>query len=136
MRPVVRQAAQHSTRYQIEDAAEWSTVVPRGDGLVYLGEYRQPYTLGMVHQLRCLDVLRAELLRGDEPSALTRHCLNYVKQMVLCRGDTHLEPYQHPNHIDPIVTDKVYECRDWSVVFNKVKENQAEYARWRDGNVA
>ncbi|KIP04041.1 hypothetical protein PHLGIDRAFT_76611, partial [Phlebiopsis gigantea 11061_1 CR5-6] len=106
-------------------------------GLVYLGAHRRPFTLAAVHQLRCLDVLRAELVRGlpadAEPSALARHCLNYVRQMVLCRGDTHLEPYQHPNHIDPIVTDKVYECRDWSVVFDKIRENQAEYARWRDG---
>jgi hypothetical protein len=138
-RPFVRMAASHTIRYQLDSpdgAAEWRSNVP-GDGLVHLGAHRQPYTIALMHQLRCLDVVRAELVRGrdpatEEPSALARHCLNYIKQMVICRGDTQLEPFAHPNSVDPIVMDQVYECRDWDAVYREVKENQAEYARWLD----
>ena len=139
-RPFVRMAAQHSSHFQLDTpdgAAEWRSIVP-GDGLVYLGEHKQPYTVSMMHQLRCLDIIREDMLRGrgEDPSALSKHCLNYIKQMVLCRGDTQLEPFQYPNHIDPINTDQVYECRDWSAVYDKVKESQADFARWLDSSAA
>lgn len=138
-RPFVRLAGQHSSRFQLDTpdgAAEWRSIVP-GDGLVHLGEDKQPYTISMMHQLRCLDIIREEMLvgRGEEstePSALSRHCLNYIKQMVLCRGDIQLEPFQHPNHIDPINTDQVYECRDWTAVYDAVRKNQEEFGRWRE----
>ena len=138
-RPYVRMAASHTVRWQLDDDPEWRANVPGdGDGVVYLGAQRQPYTLAMLHQLRCLDVVRGEVVRprreggadADGPSELARHCLNYIRQMVICRGDTQLEPFEHPNNIDPIFTDQVYECRDWDAVYRKVKENQEEYRRW------
>lgn len=138
-RPSVLMAFSHSVHFELDTpagAAEWAATVP-GDGMVYLGEEKRPYTISMLHQLRCLDILRAEIVRGhvgasDEPSYLSRHCLNYIKQMVLCRGDTNLEPFQYPNHQDPIDMEGIYECRDWGAVYAEVQKNQAQYAEWAE----
>jgi hypothetical protein len=131
-------AVSHSIHYELDTpsgVAEWSSLVP-GDGIVHLGEHRRPYTVSMFHQLKCLDILRAELVRdrpeSEVPSQLTTHCLNYAKQMILCHGDTYLEPFIHPNHKDPIDQNGIYECSDWGAVYDEVKKNQQEFQQWRD----
>jgi len=138
-RGAVLMAFSHSIRYDLDSpdgAAEWSSIVP-GDGLIHLGEHKQPYSISMFHQLKCLDIMREDLVRergqdSEGPSELTRHCLNYLKQMVMCRGDIHLEAYLHPNHRDPIDMDGVYECQDWSAVNDEAKKNQAEFKLWKE----
>ncbi|KAF8971920.1 hypothetical protein BDZ97DRAFT_1650644 [Flammula alnicola] len=121
-------------RLDTEDgAAEWAAIAPR-NGVVHLGPHRQPYTVSMMHQLKCLDIIRAEIIRdrGEDdigPSALTRHCLNYVRQMVMCHGDLELESFQFASHKNPIDWRGVYECKDWEAVFNEAKKNQAEHER-------
>ncbi|KAF7792948.1 hypothetical protein EIP86_004051 [Pleurotus ostreatoroseus] len=127
-RPRVLLAGSHTNRFQldtVDGVAEWAAMIP-GDGLVYLGEHKRPFTISMFHQLRCLDIIRADLVRersgdADLPSALTRHCLNYMRQIVLCRGDTYLESFQYPNNKDPIDKEALYECRDWEAVYDEVK---------------
>lgn len=64
-RPPVLLAGSHTHRFQLDTAdgaAEWSAMVP-GDGLVYLGEHNRSFTVSMFHQMRCLDVIREELVR-------------------------------------------------------------------------
>ncbi|KAI0089629.1 hypothetical protein BDY19DRAFT_889524 [Irpex rosettiformis] len=131
-------ANSHTVRYHIDTPAgikEWDSVVP-GDGIVHLGEHKQPFTVSVFHQLKCLALLREELVEGWKdptgPSEMTRHCLNYVKQMIQCHGDTYLEPYAHPNHKDPVDFDHTYECKDWGAVYDAAKKNQEEYAVWRE----
>ncbi|TFK42236.1 hypothetical protein BDQ12DRAFT_677852 [Crucibulum laeve] len=122
-------------RLDTEDGiAEWAAIVP-GDGIVYLGPYKQPYTVSMFHQLKCLDIMRAETVRdrdGEEstPSPLGRHCLNYIRQMVTCRGDWELESFQFASHKNPINLHGIYECKDWGAVYSEAKENQKLYEQW------
>ncbi|KAK7032902.1 hypothetical protein R3P38DRAFT_2919614 [Favolaschia claudopus] len=121
----------HDTvRYQLETddgAAEWSASLP-GDGIIYLGECR-PYTIGMFHQIRCLDILRKALVgvqsrntsiqHDPENRDIARHCMGYLRQMVLCRSRSYIDPvlgYPQPNaHPD---TDQ---CRDWTAVYQEAK---------------
>jgi len=125
-------------RLDSEDGvAEWAALIP-GDGLVHLGPSRQPYTIGMVHQLKCLNIIREEMVRDrtkDDrtPSMLGRHCLNYMRQIIMCRGDLELESFQYASHHNPIDWRGVYECKDWEAVFKGVKENQAEHRGWPMG---
>lgn len=122
-------------RLDSEDGiAEWHALVP-GDGLVYLGPHKQPYTIGMMHQLKCLDIIREEMVvertnGSPPPTALGRHCLNYMRQILMCRGDLELESFQFASHHNPIDWRGVYECKDWEAVFNAVKENQLEYEKY------
>jgi Mycotoxin biosynthesis protein UstYa len=136
-RPRVFMASHQTKRFRLntsEGEAEWSAIIP-GDGLVRLGASWVPYTVSMVHQLRCLGVLRRDLVREGNasggPTALGRHCLNYLKQMVLCRGDMQLESLHYKTHIDPIDLLGVYECRDWGAVYDAVQENQKAYNEWK-----
>jgi hypothetical protein len=128
----VRMYIEDTAHFQMEDDADWDALSP-GDGLVYLGDDRQPYTPSMFHQLRCLNIIRKavvdlEALGTDEvvePSDLGHHCVNYLRQMVLCRGDLELDlvlgkPY-------PNVFPDTYQCKDWEAVYQEVEKNQQLY---------
>ncbi|KAJ7220015.1 hypothetical protein GGX14DRAFT_432783 [Mycena pura] len=127
----------HDTvRYQLDTndgAAEWAASFP-GNGMIYLGEQCRPFSISMFHQIRCLDTLRKAFVgvRSRNVSAasdgevaidwdLTQHCLNYLRQMVFCRGHPYLDPvlgYPVPNaHPD---TDQ---CNDWGVVYDEVRRS-------------
>ncbi|KAF9809789.1 hypothetical protein IEO21_07264 [Rhodonia placenta] len=137
--PRVLMASDASTHFQLTTAAgiaEWAALVP-GNGLVHLGPHRAPYTVAMLHELRCLDIVRDAMVHGlrngnmtDAQVGLGRHCLNYLRQMVLCRGDLQLEPFLAPSHYKPIDLYGMYVCRDWGAVYREVEQNQQEYARW------
>ncbi|OSX65733.1 hypothetical protein POSPLADRAFT_1038358 [Postia placenta MAD-698-R-SB12] len=136
--PRVLMASDASTHFQLTTAAgiaEWVALVP-GNGLVHLGPHRAPYTVAMLHELRCLDIVRDAMVHGlrsgnmtDAQVDLGRHCLNYLRQMVLCRGDLQLEPFLAPSHYKPIDLYGTYVCRDWGAVYREVEQNQREYAR-------
>lgn len=120
---------------EADGVAEWKAIVPE-NGIVYLGPYRQPFGVAMFHQLRCLDILRADMVRprnqstGPRHSPYARHCLNYLRQMVLCHGDLELESFQFASRINPINWRGVYECMDWEAVYRKTRKNQQEYREW------
>ncbi|KAI0078577.1 hypothetical protein K474DRAFT_1660155, partial [Panus rudis PR-1116 ss-1] len=139
-RATVIMASDSTKRYHInttDGIAQWKSLLPGGNGLVYLGPERRPFTISMMHSLRCLDIVREEMVRDrstnpgpGENTELARHCLNYLKQMVLCRGDSQIEPFWYNTHTGPLDLWGMYECKDWGAVWNAVKENQAEYERW------
>jgi len=126
----------HDTvRYQLDTedgVAEWDASMA-GNGMIYLGEQCRPFSISMFHQIRCLNTLRKALVRvhsrnsssirqDTEDWDLTRHCMNYLRQMVFCRSRSYLDPvlgYPQPNaHPD---TDQ---CRDWSAVYEEVRLNR------------
>lgn len=109
-----------------QGAREWEALVP-GDGVVHLGPEKEPFSVSLFQQLKCLDVLRKEIVDGKR-TEVARHCLNYIKQMILCRGDVHLESFNYASHIDPIDQSGDWECRDWDVVYREVRRNQAAAA--------
>ncbi|KAE9394589.1 hypothetical protein BT96DRAFT_998394 [Gymnopus androsaceus JB14] len=121
-----------TVHYQLEGTTdndnEWEALTP-GDGIVYLGDDHEPHSITMFHSLRCLNVLRQDLSSKPVPIAsdLSRHCMNYLRQIITCNSDLHLAPlvgYRRNAHPD------VYMCRDWSAVYQKYEENQKEHLRW------
>ncbi|KAF5329113.1 hypothetical protein D9758_017950 [Tetrapyrgos nigripes] len=106
---------------------EWKSLFP-GDGLIRIGDNREVFTTSMFHQLRCLDILRArvvEVRRAKQsvvqPIAdpLTTHCINYLREIVLCNMDSHLYAVVGgvPHN---------YICRDWERVYEALEKNQRE----------
>lgn len=125
-----------STHYQMEGAnadREWDALTP-GDGLIYLGEKRQPFSISMFHQLRCLNIFRRHLVAVHSPNAsaeapsaeLSRHCLNYLRQMIHCRSDLRLDALLGP---DVQAFPDLYECRNWDTVYADVNANQMVHSR-------
>ncbi|KAG1793515.1 uncharacterized protein HD556DRAFT_510485 [Suillus plorans] len=128
----VLMAFEDSVHYQIntEDGrAEWASLTP-GNGLVYLGEQPgRPFSISMFHQLRCLDIIREDIVGADSNAALSRHCLNYLRQMIMCRSDAQLENILLASKEDSLqpffVRPGTYVCNNWNSVLEEVKRNQA-----------
>ena len=122
--------------------AEWAALAPH-NGIVYLGPHRQPYSISLFHQLRCLDIIRRDLIIIEpEPESpednnsssrkfkkLSRHCLNYMRQMVLCRADLALDPVLG-RALEARVRPDTNQCVDWRRVYEELERNQRDYALW------
>ncbi|THV07090.1 hypothetical protein K435DRAFT_772810 [Dendrothele bispora CBS 962.96] len=95
------------------------------------------FTVTLFHELKCLSIYREEYMavlasrhNSDspptssstrQPSPLVRHCLNYLRQRVLCRMDLKLE-YNKDLHAK---SSRQYEtvCRDWERVYEAAEKN-------------
>ncbi|KAI0295627.1 hypothetical protein B0F90DRAFT_1749913 [Multifurca ochricompacta] len=130
----VLMSSEESTHYQLDTHQadmEWRELIPE-NGTIYLGTAEQrPFSISMFHQLRCLDLIRTELLSAHKtqppssPSELNRHCFNYLRQMSLCRADTTLIQVLNPDNPHPFANIAV--CNDWEHVYEQVLLNQQSY---------
>lgn len=118
--------------------AEWNATLPPGGAVLHLGRDRRPFTLSLFHQLRCLNVVRDTVVHiAQDPSAaaalrsarLVEHCMNYLRQGVLCRGDLRLETVHAYPAPKVTVSDVTHTCKDWSAVYRAAEDNFYQYAR-------
>ncbi|KAF7329184.1 hypothetical protein MKEN_00179000 [Mycena kentingensis (nom. inval.)] len=109
--------------------AQWASLLPSNDGILQFGD--RQFMLSMVHQLRCLDIIRRDYVAGwqgtrrtpnGETSEQTLHCLNYIRQMVLCRGDRRLECVVDPFGEHAVQVRGAQKCLDWTKVFEGMGE--------------
>jgi Mycotoxin biosynthesis protein UstYa len=109
--------------------AEWAALAPN-DGIIHLGPHRQPYSISLFHQLRCLDIIRRDVVGSLPPerNKLSGHCLNYMRQMVLCRADLALDPVLG-REFEVEVHAETNQCVDWRRVYQEVEKNQQEYVK-------
>lgn len=105
-----------------EGIAQWASLVPSDGGIIRIpGHDHQPLTISLFHQLRCLDVVRDAVVSSIQnrtaPSRKTVHCLNYLRQMVLCRADRYMENVRDPDakHVVQFMGDR--KCKDWTQVY-------------------
>lgn len=66
---------------------DWEALIPGKDGIIQLGSTGRNFTFSMVHQLRCLDIIRIAV-KDNIPYATetdehgqVRHCMNYLRQV-------------------------------------------------------
>ncbi|KAF8513311.1 hypothetical protein BU17DRAFT_33200, partial [Hysterangium stoloniferum] len=50
-----------------------------------------------------------------------RHCLNYIRQMVICHNDAKLEPSQYFLNKNPVDLSGIREYSDWEAVYNEIE---------------
>jgi hypothetical protein len=119
--------------YAPNATAEWHTLFPSGDGFVRLGPEYRLFGVSMFHQLHCLDKLRRAVVQ-EPPSEWerwhTQHCLNYVRQMLLCAASSRLEPVKKVTELKGLKVDGLgleHTCRDWSVLREIAEDNFAEW---------
>ncbi|TFK55501.1 hypothetical protein OE88DRAFT_627480 [Heliocybe sulcata] len=134
-------AHEDSVHYDVDTPAgiaEWNATLPSGGAVVHLGQSFRPFTLSLFHQLRCLNIVRDWLTSGrpggaleeERPKAdlpLARHCMNYLRQMVLCRADLTLEPVRSPTGAARTVSEVLHKCHDWAPIYEEAERNYAEY---------
>lgn len=97
---------------------EWTELTPN-DGLVKVNN--ETYTIALFHQLRCLDIIRQAVRdrTTSRPGELERHCLNYLRQSLLCRGDIHMEITGGPLHRTEVFQDS-FVCNNWESVYDSI----------------
>ncbi|KAJ6448894.1 hypothetical protein C8R45DRAFT_1114960 [Mycena sanguinolenta] len=125
---------ENTRRYMIEapeSGQEWDSMTPN-NGIIRLGEQRRPFSISMFHQLRCISLLRKEMVSAQKTgvvkpnSPLNQHCINYLRQLLFCDADTILDVVLGPlSH--PLVVPEFFECKDWQLVYDEVEKNQREY---------
>ncbi|KAJ7454048.1 hypothetical protein B0H11DRAFT_1820179 [Mycena galericulata] len=139
--PLAYMSFENSVHYDISTSLgeyEWNyTTLPgiKHDGSFPLNrkdsDGKQLFTVSMFHQIRCLNIIREAIVRFRSsnpdnlarPNHLTTHCMNYLRQMVLCRSDLTLESARDPVGPRTVVSDITHVCRDWSVVWKDLDEN-------------
>ncbi|KAJ7022735.1 hypothetical protein C8F04DRAFT_1137192 [Mycena alexandri] len=127
--PSVALKIEDSARYGLSDFnayADWRTtdLFPRSNGFVKLGPEGRTFGIAMFHQMHCLQRIRTAIVQGD-PGHHTRHCLNLLRQTVLCASDTTLDPLNSAKGTDGLGI--VHVCRDWEKVYDFVEENQLKH---------
>ncbi|KAJ6490179.1 hypothetical protein DFH09DRAFT_1053828 [Mycena vulgaris] len=126
----------HNTaRYGIDEEGgqDYAQLMPSGGHTIHLlsDRNRQPQvsTVALFHQLKCLEIYHREYSQKPrrEPTSLLRHCLNYLRQSILCHADTRLESIKN----EQVQANKEYEtvCRDWTRVYEAAENNYAEYQK-------
>ncbi|KAJ6620262.1 major facilitator superfamily domain-containing protein [Mycena sp. CBHHK59/15] len=110
--PNVYLNVENTVHYQLNSSeadAEWAALVPPNGGIVHVGPDRRPFMPSVFHQLRCLNILRQAyvsdahntLPKHAKLASQSRHCLNYLRQMIMCRANLRLEPVVDPLEFMP-----------------------------------
>lgn len=101
---------------------EWNALTPN-NGIIYLGAEKRPFSLSMFHQIRCLDIIRKSIRdrASKSSSELDNHCLNYLRQMLLCSGGTEIDLVSGPEGRQPVYSMRT--CNNWNAIYNKVRDN-------------
>ncbi|KAJ7457319.1 hypothetical protein FB451DRAFT_1274572 [Mycena latifolia] len=108
----------------------WATSSSKGFGYVRLGPAHRAFAVAMFHQLHCVRLMRGALDRryDDVARGHMHHCLNYIRQMILCDPDLTLEP---PDVLDRDFevqrTSAIHVCNDWSVMYADAAKNWEEW---------
>ncbi|KAH8809646.1 hypothetical protein DL96DRAFT_1536301 [Flagelloscypha sp. PMI_526] len=110
----------NTLHYNLNDDAEWQALVPHNNHTIRLG--RQVYTPRILHQMKCLDILRTHYLGPQlvTPPPLIRHCMQYIRQMVYCQSNSRLESV----HSTRGSADREYEavCEDWESIYAAIEK--------------
>ncbi|KAG1732947.1 hypothetical protein EDB19DRAFT_1639969, partial [Suillus lakei] len=125
----VRLTVEESVRFAIdlpEAKIEWLSTSPPGTGHVALGAENRVFFVSMFHQLHCLRLFRAALI-GRNNQEHTHHCLNYLRQWILCQADLTLEAGDFTTRdFKQHRVGATHICRDWSELYDNVSVN------WKD----
>ncbi|KUJ10405.1 uncharacterized protein LY89DRAFT_787441 [Mollisia scopiformis] len=129
-------------RYTTSDPSDpngsvWDGLDPMGQGWIEVPNWEElglhpsekisHYQVSMYHQLHCVAILKSKflyvdsVLEGDGQSEKTdyishvhiTHCLEYLRQAIMCAGDTTLEPFT-----PDLGLDISHKCRDWDAIFD------------------
>ncbi|KAH8793583.1 hypothetical protein F5882DRAFT_59076 [Hyaloscypha sp. PMI_1271] len=136
----------------------WNDLMPLGSGFVRVPwprrfdipkskavpedpEEAEVYSLSVTHQLHCLGVLR-DVIRKDEVKGGDRswfagngheyHCLDYLRQAVLCAGDTTLDyagivfgDDSNQRRLGFSGEGSTHQCRDWNAISSWAIKNRS-----------
>ncbi|KAJ7582187.1 hypothetical protein C8J56DRAFT_792809, partial [Mycena floridula] len=106
---------------------EWHRLLPAAGHTVRLREKEglniSDYTVTLFHQLKCLEIYRKEYLSSRlSPSPMVHHCLNYLRQQILCHMNLRLESVK--SYAGNSGRQYEFVCRDWSQIYVAAEDNK------------
>lgn len=126
-------------RYSLDEDGdeEWAKILPAGGHLVHIATdvsvAPEPHTVTLFHQLKCLEIIRTQFKSSPNTpiSPHTQHCMNYLRQTLLCRPNLRLESVEDEFGLsDRNFYDTT--CRDWTAVYGEAERNQAAFGHWKE----
>ncbi|KAF7426109.1 hypothetical protein PC9H_008475 [Pleurotus ostreatus] len=126
------------SRYGLEPDAneEWDRILPKHGHLVHIASTPtatpEPYTVTLLHQLKCLQIVREQYLSPptNPITSRTRHCMNYLRQTLYCRLNMGLESVEDAEGRAARDYDAV--CRDWTKLYDEADRNQVAFSSWKE----
>ncbi|KAF9545034.1 hypothetical protein CPC08DRAFT_823973 [Agrocybe pediades] len=123
----VRLDVEESVHYMPEALQEWELLQAKasGSGYVRLGDSFRGFSLPMLHQMHCVDILREAILTGNSVTTEHKeHCINYIRQWILCRADMTLERGDFAKRDFRLDREGAsHKCRDWRLVYSSLESN-------------
>jgi len=122
-----------------ESQLEWESLPswPKIIGRTHLGPEHRVFVVVFGHQLHCLWKLQQALLdyNRDEPQATyhhVHHCLNYLRQTLLCDSADTLEmgDFLSVDHEEDRMGDTLV-CRDWGKAISVLEEYHEKWLQWK-----
>ncbi|KAL0575148.1 hypothetical protein V5O48_006825 [Marasmius crinis-equi] len=117
-----------SHRYRMGSEA-WKHLLPSGGHVVHVTEPDgavSTHTVALFHQLRCLEILQDAYVNegSHRTSALAQHCMNYLRQTMLCQMDMRTETQ------GSIFTYNGFDqlCYDWETIYAEAEKNFKIYS--------
>ena len=130
--PQVSMTIEESVHYPLLGADsddQWFSLTSESYGYVRLGPENRMFVISMFHELHCLRLLNLAFSKANVANkGHIKHCLNYIRQGVLCTPDLTLEPgdfEQRDFEVDRSGT--THTCRNWRSVYPVMDDN---YALW------
>ncbi|THH02197.1 hypothetical protein EW026_g596 [Hermanssonia centrifuga] len=121
---------------------EWRTILnlTDGSGRVHLGPERRTFIVSYFHQLHCLRILQMAIAPNPhapyhdvvETSVHVQHCLNYLRQMLLCTAADSLEKGDYKaKGFEPGTLGDDLVCMDWEALLGIMQSNYGEFVQWK-----
>lgn len=98
------------------------------------------FVVTMFHELHCLRLLNLAFDASDPVGEEhIKHCLNYLRQMILCDADLTIEPANWEERWSGESEDigrqgSTHICRDWEAVYNAVEKNWRQWVDFNGGH--
>ncbi len=116
MGPVTFEETVHYHPLGERSEGAWLSLASPGYGYVRLGPDDRTFVTSMFHEIHCLRMLNRAFSKmyGATPAHL-KHCLNYIRQNILCSPDLTLEPGDFEQRDFEVErTSGVHMCKDWT----------------------
>ncbi|KIJ53316.1 hypothetical protein M422DRAFT_775895 [Sphaerobolus stellatus SS14] len=131
----VQMVLEESIHYSLEDPEadkEWLYNSPHGAGSYpAVAHGYDSIFIALFHQLHCLRLFRSDMVKKEGHLGHSQHCLNYLREAILCEADTTLEPgnFMTSNAIrDQNGIIKV--CRDWRILYEEMQVTWVDWYRY------
>ncbi|KAK0212017.1 hypothetical protein IW262DRAFT_1412950 [Armillaria fumosa] len=124
---------EESVHYSFDDAGydEWWIGDAEGNGTIRLGPENRLFFISFWHQLHCLRMMHAALKANAaslDDLLHAEHCLNLLRQWVLCHADTSLEPGDFTKrNFKYDLGNQLHVCHDWDTLYVEASRNWHEW---------